>query len=203
MNMDSIIHKSIFNIQPQNRNNILVGYLINDYLSVVVLLQCNMSKRYIILNEMQWKKLTTEDTFSVIFEAMGNEHNSKRLKIDDDFYYKINVKTQALHLYFKNNYIVLSRNNFYCLKLRCECVNASIVEKNNKLNTYQTYFDNIFSIIKNEISYLPPSCIRKDFISSYIQDYKFNLAESTDEVRSFTAELQQIHHDQLADLLVK
>jgi len=185
----------------QNKNNILVGYLVNDHLSVVIIFEHNARK--MILSQQQWNKFTTENTFKSIFEAISTTQPTQRFKLDNDFYYKINMKTDSVNLQLKNKRITLSRNYVYNLKLWHDCINLSISNKNNKLETYQRRLNDIFTLMKNEISYLSPNCIRHDFVSLYIQDYKFNMDELSDEDRLFTLELQRMHYNDLANILIK
>jgi len=45
---------------------------------------------------------------------------------------------------------------------------------------------------------LSPKCIRSNFISTYIKDYNFKM----DEKKSFLLDLQQIHHDKFAGIIL-
>lgn len=202
--MESIICKSIFNIQPHNKNNILVGYLINVCnISVVIIIECNTAKEHIILTQSQWDQFTSENTLKFIFENISGIVRSKRFKLDDDFCYKINTKSESVNLQHKNSSVTLSRNTIYCLKLWRDCINISIIEKNKRLEIYQRQLNNILTVMKNEIMYLSPSCVRPDFISLYIQDYKFSLAELSNEEIIFTLELQQMYNVSLVNILIK
>lgn len=201
--MNSIINKSIFNIQPQNKKNILTGYLINEILSVVLIFECNVSKHYVMLNQAQWDILMSEPTFDYILNNISTVHNPKRVKLDTDFYYKINTKSESVNFQIDNKRITLSRDNLLRLKQWFDCINANVMEKTRKLISFQQCFENIFGILKIQIPYLPPSCIRHDFLSSYIRDFELNLDHMNDEDRAFVLELQQIHHSKLAHLLMK
>jgi len=46
---------------------------------------------------------------------------------------------------------------------------------------YQTVFHNACIIIKYDILYLSPDCIRSDFISTYSKDYNFKMDDLKDE----------------------
>lgn len=68
---------------------------------------------------------------------------------------------------------------------------------------YQTVFNNACIIIKYDILYLTPECIRCDFISTYIKDYNFKMIDLKNEEKSFLLELQQIHHGKFSDIIFK
>jgi len=72
----------------------LTGYLINEILSVVIILKCNVSKHFVMLN----KTTMLEPTFNYILNNISTVRNSKRVKLDTDFYYKINTKSDSVNL---------------------------------------------------------------------------------------------------------
>lgn len=118
-------------------------------------------------------------------------------------YYKICAKSESVNLYHNNSRITLSSVNLNRLKLLESRINANIIELTNKLVMYQTVFNNACIIIKYDILYLSPDCIRSDFISAYIKDYNFKMVDLKDEEKSFLLELQQIHHGTFADIILK
>lgn len=47
--MDSSIYKSVFHIPPPNKKIIIVGYsLSNKHLSLAIILECSLTKQYLI-----------------------------------------------------------------------------------------------------------------------------------------------------------
>lgn len=201
--MDSIIIKSIFSIHQQNKKNIYIGYLVDQPLSVVILFKCNATKQHLILNVFQWNKFISDDSFNTMICSLSAIQHSKRVNLDNNFYYKICAKSESVSLYHNNNKITLLSINLNRLKLLESCINANIIELSNKLVMYQTVFNNACIIIKYDILYLTPECIRSDFISIYIKDYNFKMDDLKDEEKSFLLELQQIHHGKFADIILK
>lgn len=60
---------------------------------------------------------------------------------------------------------------------------------------YQTCFKNVYTNIKNYISYLPQECQRSYVISLYIHDYKFDFVNvEMDEQKTILLELQKLHY---------
>jgi len=188
--MDTIIVKSTYSIQHQGGKNIYIGYLIDQPLSVVILFKSNVTKQCLILNVSQWNKFISDDCFRSILFPLTTVHHSKRVKLDDHFYYKIYAKSESINLYHINSRIKLSSINLNRLQLLQPCINANIIEFANKLVMYQTVFNNVCMIIKYDILYLTPECIRSDFISSYIKDYNFKMEDMKDEEKTFLFELQ-------------
>lgn len=201
--MDAIIVKSMFSIHQKNKKCIYIGYLVDQLLSVVILFKCNATKQHLILNVFQWNKFISDDSFNTMISALSSIHHSKRVNLDDNFYYKICVKSESVNLYHGNNRFTLPSSNLNRLKLLESCINANIEVLTNKLVMYQTVFNNACIIIKYDILYLTPECIRCDFISAYIKDYDFKMDDLKDEEKSFLLELQQIHHGKFADIILK
>lgn len=201
--MDTIIVKSTYSIQQQGGKNIYIGYLVDQPLSVVILFKSNVTKQCLILNVSQWNKFISDDCFRSIFCSLTTVHQSKRVKLDNHFYYRICAKSESVNLHHINGRITLSSFNLNRLKLLQPCINANIIELANKLVLYQTVFNNACMIIKCDILYLSPECIRSDFISSYIKDYNFKMEDMKDEEKSFLLELQQMHHMKFADIVLK
>lgn len=201
--MEGVIVKSIFNIHQQNKKNIYIGYLVDQPLSVIILFMCNVTKHYLILNVFQWNKFISDDSFNIIVQSLSTVQHSKRLHLDNNFYYKICAKSESVNLYHNNDRITLSSDNLNRLKLLESCINANIIELTNKLVMYQTVFNNACIIIKYDILYLSPDCIRSDFISTFIKDYNFKMDDLKDEEISFLLALQQIHHGKFADIVLK
>jgi hypothetical protein len=51
--------------------------------------------------------------------------------------------------------------------------------------------------------YLPPECIRCDFISTYIKDYNIKMDNMKDEDKSFTLELQLLYHEKFTEIILQ
>lgn len=164
---------------------------------------CNVTKCYVILNVFQWNKFISDESFNIIVRSLSTVQHSKRLHLVNSFYYKTCAKSVSVNLYHNNNRITLSSDNFNRLKSLESCINAYIIELTNKLVMYQTVFNNACIIIKYDILYLSPDCIRSDFISTYIKDYNLKMDDLKDEEKSFLLELQQIHHGTFADIILK
>lgn len=205
--MNYLICKSAFHIQPMNKKNIFIGYtILNDNLSLNIIIECNISKQNLILKYSQWENFTKENTFESIFNNLSTNNHSKSHwhKLDDDFYYRIKTNSDSIILLKDDKRVKLNRDNLYRIRLWNDLIDAKILEKSNKLHMYQLCFKNACLNIKNDISHLPQECHRSDFISSYIQDYKFDFENiEMDEQKTFLLELQKIHHEQFADVLIK
>lgn len=198
-----LLRKSTFNIQHQNKKNIHVGYLLDEYLSVAIVLECSQSKHNIILNQTQWNNIMNGNSFEAIYNALSTtNHHSKKVMLQDNLFYKINTKSDTIMVQLNNSHITYSRDNLQRIQLLYECINAHVIEKISKLETYQQYFSNACSEIKNNIINLPPECIRKDFVDGFVQNFNFSFNNSTEEYRSFVLELSQINHEVFASILI-
>lgn len=200
--MNSVICKSTFLIQPFYKKLISVGYLItNENLSIAVCLECNISRKYLIINKLKWDLLFSETIYDSIMNDLV-QCNGKQVKFNDNFSYKINTKTESISLRNGDNHITLSRHDLYRLRQLLNCINANITEKLNKINVYQSNFDSVYKTLQNDILRLPVECIRTDFVNQYIQDYQFNLNDTSDEDKSFIYELHQLHYEQLSEIII-
>lgn len=87
--MNNVACKSIFHIQTNNKKKvgISIGYLIDNNLSVVIKLVCNVSHQYFILSPQQWQILMSENDFKLIFDSLSII-KCKRGKLNNDFFYK-------------------------------------------------------------------------------------------------------------------
>ena len=90
--------------------------------------------------------------------------------------------------------MTLSRDNLLRLKQRSNSINANFIEKISKFISFQQCLENTFGILKTQIPYLQPSCIRHDFLITYIRDFELILDHLNEEDSAFVLELQQIHH---------
>lgn len=60
----------------------------------------------------------------------------------------------------------------------------------------------MYETLKKEIEHLPAKCIRPDFITPYIDDYNFSLENELDENNSFIFEIQKMHGEKLANIII-
>lgn len=199
--MNFVSCKSTFPIQHLNKKIVCVGYLIDVTISVVILFECNVSNQYLILDHQKWKTLMTENNFKSIFDSLSIK-KCKRGKLDNDFFYRTSAKTESVIIFTTNNRITLSRQNLFRIKQLQTCIDANITEKLKKLQKYQSCFNLICQTIKKEVENLPTECIRTDFITSYIDDYNFNVDSESDENKSFILEIQKMNTEKLAEVVV-
>lgn len=200
--MSFLVCKSIFNIQIQNKKNILIGYQIEEHnLVVAIALECNVSKQTLIFNQLQWNKFISENNFHIIFENISTCH-SKKVKLDTNFFLKINSKSESVTLLLNNVRLTLSRYNLIRIKQLSECINSSLTEKCNNLQKYCTWYKTILDKIENDVAYFPRECLREDFMSTYIVDSNFDTQHLSDENKSFMLELQHIHFIKLAKFII-
>jgi len=58
----------------------------------------------------------SEPTFDYILNNISTVHNTKPVKLDTDFYYEINTKSESVNLQIDNKHITLSLDNLLRLK---------------------------------------------------------------------------------------
>jgi hypothetical protein len=68
---------------------------------------------------------------------------------------------------------------------------------------YQTCFNLILSLIKQDIVDLPIVCQKKELINAYIQNYELNFSNVRCEDKYFILELQQFHYKKITDMVLK
>lgn len=198
----SLVCKSIFNVQLQNKKNILIGYQVfeND-LTVAIALECNVSKQTLIFDQSLWTQFINENNFQLIFENISTCH-SKKVKLNNNFLFKINSKSESVTLQLNNDRLTLSRHNLFRISQLSDCISSSINEKCNSLKKYCTWYNIILDKIEKEVLHFPHECLREDFLSKFIIDYNFDVQNLCDKNRSFTLELQQIHFVKLATIII-
>lgn len=196
-----IVNKSVFSIHPFNKKNVTVGYLIDKQISIVILLECVLTRRTLQLDLAKWRYLVDERKFYIMLDKLYT--HSKRVIICENFFYSINLKNETLSFQAGMDRITLSRYNLLRLKeIQC-CIDAYILEKQNKLHLYQPCFDLMYLLLKQEIQDLPIACHKEAFISTYIQSYGFNLNEISCENKCFILEVQQFNHEKLSNMLLQ
>lgn len=197
-----IVSKSVFDIRPYGKKNITVGLLISKQISIIVLLECKLSKKIITLNLEQWFTLMSESNFISI---TNNLHTRcRREKITDNFTYSINAKQGSITLHINDEYITLSHIDFCRLKQLQHCVDLYIAEKQKRLPSYQTTFNVAYDLIKNDVRGLPISCQRNEFTNHYIQNYDFNYySHLQNEDTSFLHEILQFHFNTMSDMILQ
>jgi len=197
-----VVSKSVIDIRPLNKKSVTVGFLVDkNMFSVIILLQCNFTKKMLMIDLIQWYTLISDLMYSSITNNL-HTNNSKRIKITDTMYYSVNLNQLTIKLYVNNQFITLSYNDLYRIKELQECIDSYIVEKQKKLVSYQSTFDTVYSLIKANINILPLSCQRNDFTNQYIQNFDFsNCFVQNDDV-SFMYEILQFYNNSLSDIIL-
>ena len=171
MNPSLVVSKSVFDIRPFSKKSVTVGLLVNKQISIIILLECKLTKKVVTLDLEQWCTLMCENNFNTI---INNLHTRcKRVRISDNFFYSVNVNQSTIVLYSNDNYITLSHVDLHRLKQLQHCIDLYIVEKQKKLESYQKTFDTAYALIKADVNGLPLSCQRNEFTNQYIQNYDF------------------------------
>ena len=202
MSSPIIVCKSTFDIRAFNKKNITVGLLINKQISIILQLECKLSKKIITLNLEEWFTLMSESNYNSI---TNNLHTRcRRVKITDDLTYSINVKQSSITLYIKDDYITLSHIDFCRLKQLQHCVDLYIAEKQKRLPSYQATFNTAYELIKNDVRGLPVTCQRNEFTNQYIQNYDFNYySHLQNDDTSFLYEILQFHFNTMSDMILQ
>lgn len=197
----AIVNKSVFSIHPFNKKNVTVGVLIDKQISIVILLECILTKRTINLDLFKWQNLINEHKFTVMIDKLYTP--TKRVIICDNFSYSNSSKNETITLQVDMNRITLTRYNLLRLKELQPCIDSYILKKQCKLNIYQPCFDLIYSLLKHNIQDLPLACQHETFVSTYIHNYCFNLAELCCENKCFVLEVQQFYHERLGNMILE
>lgn len=196
-----VVSKSVFDIRPFSKKSVTVGLMVNKIISVIIILQCNFTKKMISLDLQQWYTLMCDTNYSSITNNLHT--NCKRIKITDNIYYSVNLNQFTIKLIVNDNFITLSYTDLHRLKQLQQCVDSHIVEKQNKLVSYQSTFDTVYSLIKADISILPSSCQRSDFTNQYIQNFDFNVYGIQNDDCCFMYEILQFYNNSLSDIILK
>jgi len=196
-----VVSKSVFDIRAYGKKNLTIGLLINKQISIIVLLECKLTKKVITLDLEQWCTLMCEKNYNTI---INNLHTRcKRVKITDNLFYSVNVKQSSIILHSNESCITLSHVDLHRLKQLQHCIDLYIVEKQKKLESYQKTFDTAYSLIKADINGLPSSCQRNEFTNQYIQNYDFSYSNILNDDISFMYEVLQFHYNSLSNLILQ
>ena len=196
-----IVSKSVFDIRPFGKKSVTVGLLINRQISIIVLLECKITKKMISLDLEQWCTLMCESNYLSIINNLNSK--CKRVKITDNFSYSVNIKQSSITLYTVDDYITLSHVDLQRLKQLQHCIDLYIAEKQKKLDSYQKTFDSAYALIKSDVKGLPVSCQRNEFTNQYIQNYDFNYCQLQNDDTSFLYEILQFHFNVMSDMILQ
>lgn len=196
----SVVCKSVFSIHPFDKKSVSVGFLIGKKIRIVILLECKLTRQSLQLDLDKWEHLLDDDNFSMMLNKIYTQ--SKRVTLCDKFSYSSNIKNETITLQNDKSRITLTRYSLLRLKEIQFCVNMYILKKQSELNLYQPCFDLMYLLLKRDIQDLPSSCQVTTFLSTYIHNYEFDLNELCLENRCFILEVQQFHHEKLADELI-
>lgn len=197
-----VVSKSVIDIRPLSKKSVTVGFLVDkNMFTVIILLQCNFTKKMLMIDLIQWYTLISDSIYSSITNNL-HTNNSKRIKITDSIYYSVNLNQFTIKLYVNNQFITLSYNDLHRIKELQECIDSYIVEKQKKLVSYQSIFDTVYSLIKENINILPLSCQRNDFTNQYIQNFDFSNCFVQNSDFSFIYEIFQFHNNSLSDIIL-
>ncbi|KAF0748780.1 Uncharacterized protein FWK35_00021198 [Aphis craccivora] len=54
MNTSIVVSKSVFDIRPFSKKSVTVGLLVNKQISIIILLECKLTKKVVTLDLDQW-----------------------------------------------------------------------------------------------------------------------------------------------------
>lgn len=197
--MSIIVYKSVFNIRQFSKKSVTVGLMVKKTISIVILLECNFTKKILTLDDQQWKTLMCNINYSSIINNLHT--NCKRIKISDNMFYSVNLNQCTIKLYVNDNFITLSYIDLHRLKQLQQCIDSCIDEKQKKLVSFQSTFDTVYSSIKADITILPSSCQRDDFCSQYIQHFDFSICCIQNDDSCFMYEILQFHNNTLSEMI--
>lgn len=195
-----VVSKSVFDIRPFSKKCVTVGFSVNKIISIIILLQCNFTKKVITLDLLQWYTLMCDTNYSSITNNLHT--NCKRIKITDKIFYSINLNQFTIKLNVNDHFITLSYIDLHRLKQLQQCIDSNIVEKQKKLVSYQSTFDTVYALIKADINILPSSCQRNDFTNQYIQNFDFSNYGIQNDDSSFMYEILQFYNNSLSDIIL-
>jgi len=197
-----VVSKSVIEIRPLSKKSVTVGFLVDkNMFTVIILLQCNFTKKMLMIDLIQWYTLISDSIYSSITNNL-HTNNCRRIKITDTMYYSANLNQLTIKLYVNNQFITLSYNDLHRIKELQECIDSYIVEKQKKLVSYQSTFNTVYSLIKASINILPLSCQRNDFTNQYIQNFDFSNCFVQNDDFSFMFEILQFHNNSLSDIIL-
>lgn len=85
-----VVSKSIFEIRPYAKKSVTVGLLVNNKISIIILLECKITKKILNLDLEQWLTLMSENNYNAIIDNL--QTRCKRVRIIDNLSYSVNVK---------------------------------------------------------------------------------------------------------------
>ncbi|KAF0710732.1 Uncharacterized protein FWK35_00038103, partial [Aphis craccivora] len=95
VNTSIVVSKSVFDIRPFSKKSVTVGLLVNKQISIIILLECKLTKKVVTLDLDQWCKLMCENNNFI--QLSKNLHTRcKRVKIADNFFYSVNVNQSTI-----------------------------------------------------------------------------------------------------------
>lgn len=199
--LSPILCKSTFSIQPLNKKSVSIGYFLNKQISIIVLIECVLTKQKLFLDSFKWSKFICDSNYQLILDKLCTY--SKRHILTEDIFYSTNAKNETVSLYTdSSNNITLSHSNLVRLKQLQNCIDSCIHTKQNQLISFQNCFDYIYLLLKHNIQDLPILCHKKEFIIPFIQNYEFELSNLRSEDICFIHELQQFQYDALSNLIL-
>ena len=72
-----VVSKSVIDIRPLNKKSVTVGFLVDkNMFSVIILLQCNFTKKMLMIDLIQWYTLISDLMYSSI---TNNLHTNNSL----------------------------------------------------------------------------------------------------------------------------
>jgi len=190
-----IVSKSKFEIH--NKKYISVGYLVNKEISIVVLIESG--KNVLTLDLTNWNDLMCETNFNLILNNLQTRSKCT-VQLNDNLCYSINSKYSSITLRMDNNSITLSIIDLCRLKQIQICIESNILEKQKKINHYQTCYNLFYSTLKESISNLPASCQSNAFTYQFIQNYGY---DSDLSGMSLISEIQQFQYATLSNLILQ
>jgi len=201
MSSPIIVCKSTFDIRAYNKKSITVGLLINKQISIIIILECKITKKSLNLDLDQWLSLMCENNYTSIINNL--QKRCKRVRITDNLSYSVNVKQSSIILHSNQNDITFALVDLQRLKQIQQCIELYIIEKQKKLQSYQKTYDTAYSLISADVNGLPSSCRRNEFTNQYIQNYDLSYSNMESNDISFMHELLQFHYNSLSDMILQ
>jgi len=201
MSSPIIVCKSTFDIRAYNKKSITVGLLINKQISIIIILECKITKKSLNLDLDQWLSLMCENNYTSIINNL--QKRCKRVRITDNLSYSVNVKQSSIILHSNQNDITFALVDLQRLKQIQQCIELYIIEKQKKLQSYQKTYDTAYSLISADFNGLPSSCRRNEFTNQYIQNYDLSYSNMESNDISFMHELLQFHYNSLSDMILQ
>ncbi|KAE9523353.1 hypothetical protein AGLY_016301 [Aphis glycines] len=198
---NNFVEYSVFEIRPYGKKSVTVGLLVNKKISIVILLECKITKKILNLDVEQWLTLMCKNNYNAIINNL--QTRCKRVRITDNLSYSVNVKQSSIILHSNENYITLSHIDLHRLKQLQHCIDLYIIEKQKQFSSHQKTFDTAYSLIMADVNGLPSSCRRNEFTNQYIQNYDLSYSNMESNDISIMYELLQYHYNSLSDMILQ